>query len=250
MDLDEWELLLPDDDDQGFIEKNPNHEILSSSKNTNNIFKLDHFKCPSTQTVVVTTNQQTTDMPSSSPVVVDDDDDDDQAMMRMMMITRVPSAENFENIKIASLSSLKADAAADDDKDSVFQPSSNLLDDKQFVDMKVETNNNNNNNNNNSNNSPKMVEDEDGLNLWKMSLNGIGAIFSFGVAAICIIALGSHQHKNNHNHHHFQLYTHDKQRIKQVVHQATKLNEVISAARGGVPLTNAHISFGGYYNGL
>jgi hypothetical protein len=39
------------------------------------------------------------------------------------------------------------------------------------------------------------------------------------------------------------------QRIKQVVHHATKLNEAISAARG-VPIARAHITYGGYYNGL
>ena len=39
------------------------------------------------------------------------------------------------------------------------------------------------------------------------------------------------------------------QRIKQVVHHATKLNEAISAVRG-VPMTRAHITYGGYYDGL
>lgn len=40
------------------------------------------------------------------------------------------------------------------------------------------------------------------------------------------------------------------QRLKQVVQQqATKLNEAISAVRG-VPLTRAHITFGGYYDGI
>lgn len=41
----------------------------------------------------------------------------------------------------------------------------------------------------------------------------------------------------------------DLQRIKQVVHQATKMNEAISAARG-VPLPRAHITYGGYYDGI
>jgi hypothetical protein len=39
------------------------------------------------------------------------------------------------------------------------------------------------------------------------------------------------------------------QRIKQVVHHATKLNEVFAAARG-VPLSRAHITYGGHYDGV
>jgi len=37
--------------------------------------------------------------------------------------------------------------------------------------------------------------------------------------------------------------------MKQVVHHATKLNEAINAVRGA-PLTRAHITIGGYYEGL
>lgn len=41
------------------------------------------------------------------------------------------------------------------------------------------------------------------------------------------------------------------QRIKDVVHQTTKLNEAFSAVGGrGVPLTRAHITSGGYYTAL
>ncbi|KAL6986941.1 hypothetical protein U1Q18_012702 [Sarracenia purpurea var. burkii] len=100
-------------------------------------------------------------------------------------------------------------------------------------------------------------EKNSGMNIWRWSLTGIGAICSFGVAAatICIIILGSHNHQNKQQHQHnqklrFQIYADDK-RIKQVVHHATKLNEAISAVRGvSVPLTRAHITIGGYYDGL
>ncbi|KAK8504569.1 hypothetical protein V6N13_064014 [Hibiscus sabdariffa] len=91
--------------------------------------------------------------------------------------------------------------------------------------------------------------------LWKWSLTGIGAICSFGVAAatFCIIIIGSQQRQKQHQHQQnqkllFQCYTEDK-RMKQVVHQTTKLNEAISAVRG-VPITRAHITFGGYYDGI
>jgi len=101
-----------------------------------------------------------------------------------------------------------------------------------------------------------VKEDENdidgGFNLWKWSLNGVGAICSFGVAAatICIIVFANHQkNKNQHNQKfRFQIYADDK-RIKQVVQQATKLNDAISVARG-VPLTRAHITVGGYYDSI
>lgn len=41
------------------------------------------------------------------------------------------------------------------------------------------------------------------------------------------------------------------QRMKEAVHQATKLNEAISSSVRGVPLIRgAQIAFGGYYDGL
>ncbi|XP_057486102.1 uncharacterized protein LOC130772359 [Actinidia eriantha] len=98
-------------------------------------------------------------------------------------------------------------------------------------------------------------EKNGGLNIWKWSLTGIGAICSFGVAAatICVIILGSHQKNKQQQQQQnqklrFEIIADDKS-IKQVVHHATKLNEAISAARG-VPLTRAHITIGGYYDGL
>uniref|UniRef100_A0A5B6YXV0 DUF6821 domain-containing protein n=1 Tax=Davidia involucrata TaxID=16924 RepID=A0A5B6YXV0_DAVIN len=89
-----------------------------------------------------------------------------------------------------------------------------------------------------------------GLNIWKWSLTGVGAIGA-AAATICIIIFGSNQRNKQHQRNQklrFQIYTDDK-RIKKVVHHATKLNEAISAVRG-VPLTRAHITFGGYYDAL
>ncbi|KAK2979147.1 hypothetical protein RJ640_029305 [Escallonia rubra] len=92
------------------------------------------------------------------------------------------------------------------------------------------------------------------LNIWKMSLSGLGAICSFGVAAatVCIIVLGS-GHTNKHhqlNHQNFRIQlSGDEKRMKQVFPHATTLNEAISAVRG-VPLARAHITYGGYYDGI
>ncbi|KAI7736988.1 hypothetical protein M8C21_005401 [Ambrosia artemisiifolia] len=91
------------------------------------------------------------------------------------------------------------------------------------------------------------VEGNEGVNIWKRSLNGIGAFCSLGMAAItiCIILFGNGQRHKQNQKFRIQLYSDDK-RIKQVVHRA---NEAMSAVRG-VPLTTAHITYGGYYEGL
>ncbi|MED6108492.1 hypothetical protein PIB30_024522 [Stylosanthes scabra] len=90
------------------------------------------------------------------------------------------------------------------------------------------------------------------LNIWKWGMNGVGAIFSFGVAAatICVFFFGTAHHRNTIQHHkiRFQIYTDtDDKRLTQVVQNANKLNEAISAIRG-VPLSRAHITYGGYYD--
>lgn len=101
---------------------------------------------------------------------------------------------------------------------------------------------------------PDIKEKQIGLKIWKWRVMGsVGALCSIGVAAatLCIFILGGrqlqkHQHQNQKIQ--FQIYT-DEKRINQVVQQATRLNHALSAARG-VPMTRAHISFGGYYDGL
>ncbi|XP_059647330.1 uncharacterized protein LOC132293743 [Cornus florida] len=92
-------------------------------------------------------------------------------------------------------------------------------------------------------------ENSGGLNLWKWSLSGVGAICSFGVAAatICIIVFGGSQRNKQHQKNQklrFQIYTDDKK-----IKHPSKLNDAISVARG-VPLPIAQITCGGYYDGL
>ncbi|RZC89630.1 hypothetical protein C5167_027167 [Papaver somniferum] len=91
-----------------------------------------------------------------------------------------------------------------------------------------------------------------GLHIWKWRITGIGALCSIGITAatICIFIIGNRKkHHQQNQKFRFQIYAEDNERIKQVVHHATKLNNAISAARG-VPLTRAHITFGGYFDGL
>ncbi|KAM7530207.1 hypothetical protein LguiB_033617 [Lonicera macranthoides] len=96
-------------------------------------------------------------------------------------------------------------------------------------------------------------ENKGNLKVWKWTLNGIGAVCSFGVAAVTvgIVIFGNGQtRKQNHHKLRFQLYADDK-RIKKVVEHANQLNEAISAARGfGVPFTKAQITFGGHYDSI
>jgi len=90
----------------------------------------------------------------------------------------------------------------------------------------------------------------EGLNLWKWGLSGIGAICSFGVVAatVCIIILGSGSKQSHHHKISFHVYQDDNKRISQVVN-TSKYNEAISAAKG-VPLTRARVTFGGYFDAL
>lgn len=62
--------------------------------------------------------------------------------------------------------------------------------------------------------SNKEEDKNSGFNLWKWSLNGVGAICTFGVTAatICVLILGTHQ-KNKHHVNQksvFSFYTDDK----------------------------------------
>lgn len=101
---------------------------------------------------------------------------------------------------------------------------------------------------------PESKEQQFGIKIlrWRL-VGGVGALCSVGVAAatLCIFILGGCQlqkHQNRNQKIQFQIYT-DEKRIKEVVQQATRLNQAFTAVRG-VPMTRAHISFGGYYDGL
>ncbi|XP_078429945.1 uncharacterized protein LOC144701980 isoform X2 [Wolffia australiana] len=75
-------------------------------------------------------------------------------------------------------------------------------------------------------------------NSWK-----IGALCSIGVAAatVFIFVLSGPPRQRPRQKMQFRIFT-DEQ-------MAARLNQAMSAARG-VPMTRAHISFGGYYDGL
>ncbi|KAJ4809285.1 transmembrane protein [Rhynchospora pubera] len=102
-----------------------------------------------------------------------------------------------------------------------------------------------------------VVEEEKdcaGFNLWGLSVHGIGAICSFGVATaatLCVFALSTASatcRVRPSPNIQFQIFSDDK-RIKDVVQRATGLNHAMTAARG-ITIPTAQISFGGHYEGL
>ncbi|KAL2320470.1 hypothetical protein Fmac_029439 [Flemingia macrophylla] len=98
----------------------------------------------------------------------------------------------------------------------------------------------------------KEVKDSSsGFNFWKWSLNGVGAICSFGVAAAATICVLQFRNRNQQRNKfqkdqkiRFQIYS-DDQRIKQILQHASKLNGAVSVVYG-VRLSRARISCGGY----
>lgn len=280
MDLEDWE-ILPDD---GFLQiHDDGGKMIFSRKytsNSKNEFNMNYFICPTPKpSQFVDTTEHSSRVPNQIvPFQVQLDPtfqettNDQEVIIAKEVISKVPLEINmlpskniveeiikspnfgedhdqfsqvffkkmkeneFENmIKMDSpksnnktiLSQVDADPFQFEEKEEDLEV------DKEIVIKKLEENNNG------------------GLNLLNKSLNGIGAICSFGVAAaatICIIFMGSHQKHKQNQKLRFQIFTDDK-RIKQVVHHATRLNEAISAVRG-VPVTRAHITVGGYYDGL
>ncbi|PIN20208.1 hypothetical protein CDL12_07107 [Handroanthus impetiginosus] len=271
MDLEEWELLP----DEGYLEINDDQgkKIYSRkyTKGSGSVFQTNYFICPpksSPEFVDRTRPDQLLRVPIDlAPTTLKPHEGHDHQELVKKESPKIPveikimppaASENMESFK---------------EQDPVSQVFFKKMKETEFVDMKVE--------------SPKagasreivpQIEafqfeeegdpckegkvdseidldecdiEESGLNIWKWSLTGIGAICSFGVAAatVCIIILGSNL-KNKHPQHNqklqFQIYTGDK-RVKQAVQRASKINEAISAARG-VPFTRAHITFGGYYD--
>ncbi|CAN4109064.1 unnamed protein product [Withania somnifera] len=283
MDLEDWE-ILPDD---GFLQiHDDGGNMIFSRKYTSdskNELKMNYFICPSPkpssqfvdttqhsprvlnqvvpfQVQLDTTSQQTTNdhqevivtkdvitkvpleinMLPSKNIIVEEiiktpNSGEDQDQFSQVFFKKMKENE-FENmIKMDSpKSNNKTILSQVDAEPFQFEEKEEDLEvDKEIVIKKIEENNNS------------------GLNLLNKSLNGIGAICSFGVAAaatICIIFMGNHQKQKQNQKLRFQIFTDDK-RIKQVVHHATRLNEAISAVRG-VPVTRAHITVGGYYDGL
>nr|XP_016470039.1 PREDICTED: uncharacterized protein LOC107792342 [Nicotiana tabacum] len=261
MDLEDWE-LLPDD---GFLQIHDDGGKMIFSKND---FNMNYFICPcpkSSQFVDSTKHPQTVPFPIHLEPSFQETANDHEVITKQV-ITKENSSKNicdnsmmeaeqnqdqvsqvffkkmkeneFDNMKIDSPKSNNNTLLSQDDADPFqFEEQAQVLEvDQEKIGMEAEN-----------------IEENSGrLNLLNKSLNGIGAICSFGVAAaatICIIFMGNHQNNKQNQHKlRFQIFS-DGKRIKQVVDHATKLNEAIAAVRG-VPVTRAQITVGGYYDAL
>ncbi|XP_028780158.1 uncharacterized protein LOC114736483 [Neltuma alba] len=282
LNLDEWD-FLSDDGFLDFGEDGQKKVFLGKHYSDSiSVFDADHFICPSPRSVKSIEPPRNSRLPNQLvpvpiPIRLDPGPPNDEAAKEI--ITKnpidIPSASIQKN-RGSQIGGVEAD------QDSVSQVFFKMKE-NEFVDMKMDSPKSGsrgmlppidtmkfdeNGEPMEIMTSPRLkIEKEilthndqdstwehnkDGFNLWKWSFTGIGAICSFGVAAatVCILLFGSHQ-KNKLHHNHkirFQIYADDK-RIKQLMQQANKMNEAISAATG-VPLSRAHITCGGYHDGL
>lgn len=189
---DEWELLS----DEGFLEINEDQIYSRKSSPSAVVIQMNYFICPppSNQFVEATV----LDPPPPNRLLP-------------------PSVE----IKMESL-----------DQDPVSQVFFKKMRETEFVDMKVDSPKpsavvpqieaNFQFEEDKGEMDSKMVEGEredlerGGANVWKWSLNGIGAICSFGVAAatFCVIVFTTTTNNKHHHHHnhklHFRIYSDDK----------------------------------------
>lgn len=257
MDLEEWEILP----DNGFLQiHDDGGKMIFSRKyasDSKNEFNMNYFICPSPKSsqFVDTTQHSPLGVPNQL-VPLDQNfqetpNDQKEVIIAKEVITKVPleikvpnfgehhdqfSQVFFKKMQENEFENMKMDSPKSINKTPLPQFEEKAEDFEVEQEMVIEKSEENGNS---------------GLNLLNKSLNGIGAICSFGVAAaatICIIFMGNHQKHKQNQKIRFQIFTDDK-RIKQVVHHATRLNEAMSAVRG-VPVTRAHITVGGYYDAL
>uniref|UniRef100_A0A1J3H4J0 DUF6821 domain-containing protein n=1 Tax=Noccaea caerulescens TaxID=107243 RepID=A0A1J3H4J0_NOCCA len=279
MDLEDWE-LLPKNIYKGLdLDHEEDHEeAMKMIRNTGKSFDMDYFICPTQDTVekssVVPTETQLLQVPITwEPVyTVDDTDhkkkkspdpdfsDPDPELLTESLpsprITFKTTKENeFADMKIDIPARFKSTLPQNDEKHSdsrgglggeYYDETESEGEDGGDLRSKKEV----------DWNEVENIGDEK-MNLWKMGLNGIGAICSFGVAAaaatVCVLFLGHNSNiqgcRNKNQILRFQIYSDDNKRMNEVVKHATKLNEAISVMKS-LPVARGQISFGGYYNGL
>ncbi|VVB15028.1 unnamed protein product [Arabis nemorensis] len=284
MDLEDWE-LLPKHNYKGLdldLDLDHDEAAMKMIRNTGKSFDMDYFICPAQDSVEKTELHRTSSVVPTQllqfpitwePVsTVDDTDhkkspDPDFSEPDPELLTdSVPSPRlTFKTTKENEFADMKIDLPArftspqnndkkhsesegglggeyyDEIMGSEVEEEGSDLRSKKEIDWDVDN---------------KSIGDER-LNLWKMRLNGIGAMCSFGVAAaaatICVLFLGHNNNikgcRNKKQILRFQIYSDDNKRMNEVVKHATKLNEAISVMKG-LPVARAQISFGGYYDGL
>lgn len=227
MDLDEWELLPIDgllDFSDGYDKKVSQSKRRSNDSTAVFHLDLDYFRCPSPTSRLSPPSHLVPVRIQLDPPPIKKDPGDEREMMEEI------AAPNME------------EAA---DKDTVSQVFFKKMKENEFVDMKILESPRSGSRpvsppieNCCFGNEPKTLESPQsprreperngaadreidgeeanggGLNIWKWSLTGIGAVCSFGVAAatVCaILIMGSHQrNRQSHQKIRFQIYTDDK----------------------------------------
>nr|GMD41680.1 Titin like [Ipomoea batatas] len=246
MDLEEWE-VLPEDGFLQIHDDGAGKKIFSrkyGAAPTSHVFKMNYFVCPppaNPANQFVETTTQLVPLPLPSVQFIGDHHQMDMAAteaepdrVSQVFFKKIKETEFPSDMKLDSPKSNNGAVMPQLDAGEVYK-ADQAMESKTFL------------------SSPRStVEDDDGessdhenggLNLLNWSMTGVGAILSFGVAAVvstvCILIAGNRQKHRKNQKLRFQIYTDDK-RIKQMVHHATRLNEAIS----GVPITRAHITIG------
>ncbi|KAH0937143.1 hypothetical protein HID58_004604 [Brassica napus] len=272
MDLEDWELIPKSPYKILNLDQEEDHEAaMKIIRNTQKSFDMDYFICPTQDPVGETEfHRMSSVVPTQllqvpitwEPVYTVDDTNHKKNQDPELLTDSVPSPRlTFKTAKENEFVDMKVDLPLrftsplpqNDEKQSL----SGVLAKEYYDEMgtKVEEGG--------DVRSKKGVDwDEEKnicgekMNLWKMSLNGIGAICSFGVAAavttFCVFFLGQSNSirgcRNKNKILRFRIYADDNKRINEVVKHATKINEAISVMKG-LPVARAQISFGGYYDG-
>ncbi|CAF2136501.1 BnaA02g03980D [Brassica napus] len=273
MDLEDWE-LLPKDPYKDLDHEEDHEAAMKIIRNTQKSFDMDYFICPTEVPVGKTEfHRMSSVVPTQllqvpitwEPVytVKDTDHKKNQDPDPELLTDSVPSPRiTFKTAKENEFVDMKIDLPVrftsplpqNDEKQSL---SSGVLAKEYYDEMGTEVDEGAD-----LRSKKRLDWDEKKnmcggkMNLWKMSLNGIGAICSFGVAAavttFCVFFLGHNNSmkgcRNKNKIISFRIYTDDNKRINEVVKHATKINEAISVMKG-LPVARAQISFGGYYDG-
>ncbi|KAM3288524.1 putative protein isoform X1 [Capsicum chacoense] len=237
MDLQEWELLS----DNGLVEvlhddrdKFLSREYASDSKRVPNqvvipilIQQEPSIEKPQEDEEVI--KEVITKVPVEEATLVQQDEED---KVSQVFFKKMKESE-FENMKLDSpkLSNKTTTVSQIDSMNFPYEDKVETLEvEKGSVIKKRDVNEEKNNG---------------GINLWNWRLTGVGAICSFGIAAvaaavtICIF-IGNHKKQKQHK---LKFQLSDDKKIKQVVQQpATKLNEAICGVRGSVPSTKKRIT--------
>ncbi|MCL7047065.1 hypothetical protein MKW94_015460 [Papaver nudicaule] len=267
MDLDEWEVLS----DDGLFELH--HDTRSKKVLTIDSGFDDYFICPSPKKSAVKSNQLVPVTIQLEPKKEEKKEEEEEQIVVKEMI-KVPIVD----IKTPKL------VLVGEDQDTISQVFFKKMKENEFVDMKLDSPKSGSRgikagpiqfeDKEEVIENEKKIDDQEeavvkkyldsdtkrdqrslgesngggGLQIWKWRITGIGALCSIGITAatICIFIIGNRKkHHQQNQKYRIQIYAED-QRIKHVVHHATKLNHAIAAARG-VPLARGHITFGGYF---